>query len=68
MPSEPPAPFLEAIPAEWGPAERFPVLFHLLDTSDPRRLATAPCESASYRSRMFTCVSAPKPVSRCFPR
>ncbi len=68
MPAEPLVPFLDAVPPAWGPAERFPVLFHLLGTSDPRALPTAPCESDAYRSRMFTCASAPKPVSRCFPR
>jgi hypothetical protein len=68
MPPEPRVPFLEAIPPEWGPEERFPVLFHLLGTSQARPLATGVCESHAYRSRMFTCVSAPKPVSRCFPR
>jgi len=68
MASDPPVPFLEAIPPEWGAAERFPVNFHVLGTSAPRPLATAPCESAGYRSAMFTCVSAPRPVSRCFPR
>jgi hypothetical protein len=68
MPSEPPVPFLEAIPPAWGPAERFPVLYHLLGTSEPRPLLTPPCESEAYRSRMFSCWSSPKPVSRCFPR
>ena len=68
MSAEPLVPFLEAIPPEWGSADRFPVLFHLLGTSTPGALSTALCESRAYRSRMFTVLSAPKPTSRCFPR
>lgn len=68
MPLEPLVPFLDAIPPEWGPDERFPVIFHLLRSGTARPLTTDLCESRAYRSRMFTCLSAPKPTSRCFPR
>lgn len=67
MPTEPSVPFLEALPAGWA-AERFPVGFHTMGTVQPRPLSTALCSSQAYGSRMFSCVSAPKPVSRCFPR
>ena len=68
MPPETGTPFLDTLLPQWGAAERFPVLFHMLSVTPARALNTGLCESHAYRSRMFSCASPPKPVSRCFPR
>lgn len=60
--------FLRVVPEEFGPAERFPVLFHLLRLGSLSAVPTPLAESDAYRSRHFACESFPRPISRCFPR